>query len=815
MISLVLGTAVFMALNLSAASDSTHCPTPLDALPTPQIMQSSLTSCVGVNEETFEDATPESFCRCQESVFSLVRASTPVSVLKSERHYHLGSYAFREGFKVQSQALREVAAFERLYTLEDADKFRCHVKDDITDAIKDCSQKNGLDNFLDRTISEHFPEAKESSSNADNLNRILALQLDSVTADSDVVVRGCLNQRDKISIENMTGEIIIDQVRAQILANKARILQDPEVELSVIFNTALAEQSLNVQHSITSHPLFTLFKREPTLINDFIHWLEANPNAQVAQIFNGEQSNPMSKALRSHYQENCEMGLAKIKSGLKEGVCAENSLQITGSLQSLVPENLDASEISNLMKNEAFIQRYCQQLASPSVSSESVSVIDPSSSMIKREEQTHEMSSNAQEDGQFCQMICARTQSAGEACAQKDVAALKVELEQDQCRGPYACLEVKALVRLREREIERQQVRLARGQTSEAPMGVVGRILVDQGMDTQVVERQEKRHQTKTRPTSDSKEASIATGARPVATPEQGPDNTGDEFINNFAQAMQAPTENAEFQMPATDPSTLSEAHNREFKSASTFKGAKRVLTPAERARDEETKRLRKAIADLEEMSQENRANFGEGLAPQIPYARDESERLGENNDYDTRSERAVERMMARPIPYAFDDERRLVDGPRSNGAGPNSNDEEASYASSSPGALEAQASELTNFRAPASSGAEAAVNEGKVSEGPTSLRFNARDLDQLGPEFVKGQGLDDEDNFVLEVVMEGGQKVVLIPVKKNKTPTGLDIWEPQLTRENKEYFERVLEIPLFRDFKRQLIDTHFNSSES
>lgn len=802
-----------MALSLSAASDRTHCPTPQHTLPGPQVMLNSLSSCHEINEETFEMATPESFCHCQQGVFSLVRAATPALVLKSERHYQLGSYSFSEGFKDQSQALREIAAFERLYTLEEGEKFRCHVKDDIADAIKDCSQKSDLNNFLERTISDQFPHAKVSASNGDQLNHILALQLESVSGDSEVVEHGCLNQKDKASIEDMAGEIIIDDIRAQIVANKARILQNPMLELDLILHTALADQSLNVQHFIRNHPLFTLFKREPALINDFVQWLEVNPSAQVAQIFNGKQSNQMSKALRSHYQHNCEIGLQKIKSGLKEGVCAKESLKVTGSLESLARGDFAAGDSANIMKNEAFIERYCQEVGTSSALSETSGVIDLLESSANREEQAEVVGTGFQEDKMFCQMICAGAQTAGQACEQKDVTALKVELQQDKCRDPYACLEVKALVRLREREIERQEVRLASGLSSGPPMGVVGRILVDQGLDTEVVERQEKRHMEKTRPKTESKQATLA-GARPVAIKEQTPVSAGDEFINSFAQAIKAPSaQTQEFQMPAASFAGESEAKNKEFKSAATFKGAKRVQTPAERARDEETKRLRKAIADLEEMSQENRAEFDQAISPQIPYARDESARLGENNDYEPRSERAAERMMSRPIPYAFDGERRLVDGPRSSGPSSTSSDEDETLLASS-GPLEAQASQFGNFRAPAAI-ADQGVSEVKSLEAPTSLRFNARDLDQLGPEFVKGRGLDDEDNFVLEVVMEGGQKVVLIPVKKNKTASGADIWEPQLTRENKEYFERVLEIPLFRDFKRQLIDTHFNSSAS
>lgn len=782
---------------------ASECQTISGRLPDPKVMMESYSGCAAFNEETFEEATPESFCKCQEDVFALVRSSMSVTQLAGERHYHLGSLALKEGFHQQTELLSELSEFERLYSLEEADKFNCHLKKGIDDALANCAKRGDEKAFLARFLGDYYPEQKAHSEQSKDVlvDKMLGLQLGGINQNSQKAL-GCFSSQGEVdSLLTMMGEMILDSMRQDFISNKEKILANPQTELQLVFLGALKDKNPNYQLLIPLHPFVGTLNREPSLAADFIDWLEKHPNDTIEDLYSGKSKHSLAVSQKNYYQEKCNQSLEKMSAGLKEGVCQENLVQLSAD-----PDVLVADESGDWMKKEAHAASYCK-----AGDTAGKTVLNLESQAVGETSKRAELRTQIASDTELCSRICEGEAQVGEACEQKDIETLKAQITAPECQGAFDCLEVKALVRVRERIEKRQQTRLALGLGDSTPDSVVGRILVDQGMEPAEVARSTNAIK-KTRKSNllglPQEKMAQKSALKPVAEENSQEPNFIKDLASNISDAFK-PKE-SEYD-PSFNASETAQAASEAKKSS--FTPEKRELSASEKKSDEEAIKFRKALSELEELSAENQRELAK-MGTQIPYANneesDDEKMLGESFTYD--------REKTRPIPYA-DPYRapgyeRFVDGPRNPVAAELGKGAEAADSIiASAGALgdvplAGEGANASTGRVPSSvSGAEAGEASGDLTE---SIRFNLSELDQLSSELVESRGLADEEDFVLEVVMDNTQKVVIIPVKKGFASDGSEIWEPQLTKENREYFEKVLEIPLFKDFKRQLIDSHF-----
>lgn len=797
----------------------------LSGLPNLNLSLESLNSCSDIDPETFEDRTKEGYCSCQEEVFKLVTNGTRTAELERDRAFSLSSYTFNIGFESQIQFFNELGSFENLYGLQGGDKFSCHLGQEMKDAASSCSKSEVLDAYVNKVLSEFetrpLGDIDKKSSALDRLYSVQAAHMNKLAQNKIIP---CLNGSDGSELLLAMFELFFENSKEFLIANKEEFLSSPHITLTRAYSDAGSDKLEVRQYAkaVGAHPLMKLLEARPESAKMIIDWIEKNPNAKLAEIFNPKSNSDVSQAQVEYFQSRCNEGLEAIRSGVKASVCGENVFRI-GEMNPRKFANIahpqPGADIGSVVRAEAFAHLYCEQ-GSEGVKGQYYT-IKPNdnegdvynASMIDKSER-------------FCQEICVEGTADKDECELRSYEELAEKVKSPACqKNQYSCFEIKTLVRVHERKQQRQAFRVGHANDGAVPENTFSRILIEQGVSSDVVARA-------SAPASSSRPLNVKSGPEVQKTQEnvasvkpkvpKAPESTEDQAFKDSIDALNSLTQKKQNEIELS-PEALAEQARNNVKSPTSDL----VADIQARKRDEEIKKLRSAISDLEQMGGRTREDIKSLNNPPIPYRR--NQQVGEDLASGDFSEGnfspasytqryASNTNSAYPQNYS----NQFIAGPERLVPAPEVKPVSAKVSPSTTGdgvsAPEVQTSApaveaLGNSRAPASIASSTASAS---PEGATlKLSYQASELDKLSPDQLEREGLGDKEEFLLEVVMSSSGKKVLIPVYKRVDNSGKAMWEPQMTSANRDYFERVLEIPLFKDFKRELLEKHFNQSAS
>ncbi len=829
-----LGLAALLSWQTVASERATPLCNGLSGLPKLNLSIESLHSCSDIDPETFEERTKEGYCKCQEEVFKLVTSGARPAELDRERAFSLASHNFNAGFESQIQFFNELGNFESLYSLEGGEQFSCHLGQEMKAVAESCSKAQALDGYLLKALGEFDAEALgQTKSDSGPLDRLYSVQTTHMNKLAQNKIFPCMSASEGPKLIFAMFELFFENSKEFLIANKEKFISAPTMTLTMAFGESMANnpEALNYTKAIGTHPLMKLLSARPETAQMIVDWIGKNPDSKLSEIFNPTSSPEISRAQTDYFQSRCSESLRPIRAGVKASVCGEDAFKFEEmnltdfAYLAHPPVGADANSI---MKAEAFAHLYCTQKPA-TAGDERFSISAPIDASDAAEDEGENMDTFTIEDSaRVCQAFCVEG-SAGEGeCQLRPYEELAQQAQSAECqKSELSCFEIKAMVRVHEREQARRSFQLANTQNGVVPRSTFTRILLDQGVTNEVVTRASAPvSSSRGRSTQNNEETPLPaplaqTPEAPRTKVSKATESAEDQAFQESLDALNAFTKKKQNEIEL-GPEALAEQARAQSKSPTS----ELVADIQARKRDEEIKKLRSAISDLEQMGGRTREDLKSLEAPPIPYRR--NQQVGEDLGSGDFSELTPSPAYAqRPTnhfnsPYAQNffpgpEREEPVVGPHSGASTP------AAIASPVAGVTGASVPEapapaieaVANSRAPASVGSASAATENAGESATVKLSYQASELDTLNPDQLEREGLGDKQEFLLEVVMSSGGVKVLIPVYKRVDNTGKAMWEPQMTSANRDYFERVLEIPLFKDFKRELLEKHFYQSAS
>ncbi len=828
---LLLAYVVVFAWSASAEERATPLCNGLSGLPQLKISMDSLKACADMDEDTFEDPTHESYCRCQQKVFGLIRNSARPAELSKERALIVSSDVFKRGFEEHISIFSEINRYEGLYQLEGAESFNCHLARESKAIAESCGKSADLDSYLLRVLedydSESLAKTKGSQSAFDRLFSVQSMKMNELSGNRPF---SCMSPTDGNNWIMAAFELLFDNSRALILENKDRFINSPSMALREIFTKLAADlpEAKDYVKFINAHPVVNLLDSDTEATRALVDWIEKNPETKLSEAFNPDSGSGLAKAQTNLFQKRCHESLSSISAGVSESVCGEKVFKIKPVEPTYFSKFAHDEQIENgLLRAEAFAELYCREEVAGDKSENKFEIEIESEKATGLSGITSDMASES-----VCSSVCAKESQDGANCELHSYDDLAQKVKSSECSASiFSCLEIKALVRVYEREEQTKKSRLARGAGPSESVTTFSKILVDQGVSQDVVtyagSPSSSRRVEATKPSrgnSNFEQSENISARAPLKPTEVKVDQSGDKAFQDSLDALGSLAAKKKDQIEL-GPESYASNTKTEARSATSDL----VADIQARKRDQEIKKLRSAIADLEEMGGKTREDISSITNPQIPYRRANQmgEDLGGNENFDSlayapKYNPRVAQNSRIPFPDYGQDAYRPVDpnfvkrdqasvnptpGPETQASVSNT------PGTSGPGAALVEGSAPS--RAPASVAVTASSASGTSEAATAKLSFAASELDTLSSEKILRAGLQDKEEFLLEVVMSSGQKSVLIPVVKRTDKSGKAMWEPRMTDDNRDYFERVLEIPLFKEFKRDLIEKHFNSSSA
>lgn len=838
-IAVKLALALAIGTQLSTHADERAIPEchGLGGLPKLNISMDSLNSCADMDQDTFQDPTHDSYCLCQDKVFELIRNSSKASELSKERAYQLSSETFKSGFEEQIKIFTDIDNYESFYRLDTGSGLNCHLAQEAKSIAAACGKAEEVGSYIEKVLGDFDSKALSSlKPGGQAFDHLYGIQSKHMEKIAEVKPVSCMSPADGRKMMFATFEIFFENAREDILKKKDEFLSDPTVTLRNIFSDVNFQvKEAGVYGGILNdHPLISVLEKNPATAKTLIDWIEKHPTSKLSDIFNPNDISEISKVQAEIFQTRCQESLEGIKAGVKASVCGESAFTIPAGdpaiFASFAHNNVGEP---NLQRTEALADLYCK---SSSLEGEKDKfLITP----IEKDITNLADVAGSLASEKICNALCISGQTSDANCDLPTYDDVAKRAKSSECSGKFSCLEIKALERVYEREEQKKRYQIAIGGDSSTPQSTYSRILIDQGVSKDVVAQavsedipsrvSATKKSVAKNSSPDSSGSSLTSSSIPKAKPTKADvvkDDSQDYSIQDSLEALGAFGEQKSKNQIELDPTSFTEAK----KSTGNQDTSDLVADLQARKRDQEIKKLRSAIADLEKMGGQTREDINSINNPQIPYHRpsqvgedlgsgDLTDNLSYSPAYASRSNNGsvIPYPNFRPQNYDQQDGNLInKDRPDSVGTPTTASSVGAQDQAASANLVASQTAESpASGRAPASvAGANGAGVQ--ASENATvKLSYQASELDTLGLEKLENAGISDKNEFLLEVLLSSGKEKVLIPVHKKVDESGKTIWEPQMTSANKDYFERVLEIPLFKDFKRDLIQKHFNQASA